>query len=141
MGSDDGPNGLPPARRRSQCGCRGSRWGITGLTTAHLLKTEGKTVALVEANRIVCGVTGYTTAKLTVGHSLVYGRLVETFGADGARMYAASNRAAIERIAQLVEELRIDCDFERASNFVYTESADQVDAIRQEAAAAGRAGH
>jgi glycine/D-amino acid oxidase-like deaminating enzyme/nitrite reductase/ring-hydroxylating ferredoxin subunit len=114
--------------------------GITGLTTAHLLKTEGKTVALVEGKRIVCGVTGYTTAKLTVGHSLVYGRLLDTFGEAGARTYAASNRAAIERVAQLVEDLGIDCEFERASNFVYTESADQVDAIQQEVAAAGRAG-
>ena len=114
--------------------------GITGLTAAYLLKSEGKTVALIEGKRIACGVTGYTTAKLTVGHSLVYRSLVDTFGEDGARTYAASNRAAIERVAQLVEELRIDCDFERASNFVYTESADQVDAIREEVAAAGRAG-
>jgi glycine/D-amino acid oxidase-like deaminating enzyme/nitrite reductase/ring-hydroxylating ferredoxin subunit len=114
--------------------------GITGLTAAYLLKNEGKTVALAEAKRIVCGVTGYTTAKLTVGHNLVYRRLVDTFGEDGARTYAASNHAAIERVAQLVDELRIDCDFERASNFVYTESADHVDAIREEVAAAGRAG-
>jgi len=114
--------------------------GITGLTTAHLLKSEGKTVALVEANRIVCGVTGYTTAKLTVGHSLVYRRLVDTFGEDGARTYADSNRAAIERVGELVDELRIECDFERASNFAYTESADRVDAIKREVAAAERAG-
>ena len=114
--------------------------GITGLTAAYLLKNEGKTVALVEAKRIVCGVTGYTTAKLTVGHSLIYRGVVSTFGEKGARTYAASNQAAIERVAQLVEELHIDCDFERASNFVYTESADQVDAIREEVVAAGRAG-
>jgi glycine/D-amino acid oxidase-like deaminating enzyme/nitrite reductase/ring-hydroxylating ferredoxin subunit len=114
--------------------------GITGLTAAYLLKNEGKTVALVEAQRIVCGVTGYTTAKLTVGHSLIYDRLVSSFGEDGARTYADSNQTAIEHVAKLTEELRIDCDFERASNFVYTESADQVEAIREEVAAAGRAG-
>ena len=114
--------------------------GITGLTAAYLLKQAGKTVALVEAKRIVRGVTGYTTAKLTVGHGLVYRRLLKTFGEDRARTYAASNAAAIERVVQIADELRIDCDFERASNFVYTEATDKVEAIRDEVTAARRAG-
>jgi glycine/D-amino acid oxidase-like deaminating enzyme/nitrite reductase/ring-hydroxylating ferredoxin subunit len=114
--------------------------GITGITTAYLLKEAGKTVALLEANRIVRGVTGYTTAKLTVGHGLVYSQLLKTSGEDATRTYAASNAAAIEHVALLVDELRIDCDFERTSNFVYTEADDQVEVIRDEVTAARRAG-
>jgi glycine/D-amino acid oxidase-like deaminating enzyme len=114
--------------------------GITGITAAYLLKREGKTVAVVEAKRIVRGVTGYTTAKLTVGHGLIYGKLVKAFGAEGALTYAASNQAGIERVAELVEELDIDCDFERASNFVYTEAKEEVQKIRDEVEAAGRSG-
>ena len=114
--------------------------GITGITAAHLLKREGKTVALVEANRIAHGVTGYTTAKLTVGQGLVYGKLLQAFGTDGARTFAESNQAAIARIEALVEELGIDCDLERASNYVYTESPSEVQAIRDEVEAAKRSG-
>jgi glycine/D-amino acid oxidase-like deaminating enzyme/nitrite reductase/ring-hydroxylating ferredoxin subunit len=114
--------------------------GITGITAAHLLKREGKSVALLEAKRIVHGVTGYTTAKLTVGHGLIYARLEKTFGREGATMYADSNRAGIERIARFVDEERLDCDFERTSNFVYTESPDGVQHLREEVEAARRCG-
>ncbi|MBE2198893.1 MAG: FAD-binding oxidoreductase, partial [Anaerolinea sp.] len=37
--------------------------GIVGLTAATLLKEQGKTVAVLEAKRIVEGVSGNTTAK------------------------------------------------------------------------------
>jgi glycine/D-amino acid oxidase-like deaminating enzyme len=46
--------------------------GITGLTAATLLKQAGKTVALVESKEMVRGTSGYTTAKVTAGHRLVY---------------------------------------------------------------------
>ena len=96
--------------------------GITGLTAAHLLKQAGKTVALVEMNRIGYGATGYTTAKLAVGHSLIYAALTESYGVETASRYARSNQEAIEQVARIVSELSIDCDFEWASNDVYTES-------------------
>ena len=95
--------------------------GITGVTTAHLLKQAGKTVALIESNGVGYGATGYTTAKLTVGHSLVYHDLIESFGEEAARAYARSNQEAIERIRAIVRDNSIDCDLERASNYVYTE--------------------
>lgn len=46
--------------------------GITGVTAAVLLKEAGSTVALVDLAAIGHGATRYTTAKLTVGHGLVY---------------------------------------------------------------------
>lgn len=46
--------------------------GIAGLTTALLLKEEGKRVAGVEGHRIVEGITAYTTAKITALHNLIY---------------------------------------------------------------------
>ena len=52
----------------------------------------------------------------------------------------ASNQQALERIAGVVEERGIDCDFERASNFVYTESTAHVQELEREAEAARAAG-
>ena len=57
--------------------------GITGLTTAMLLTQAGVSVAVVEAGRVACGVTGYTTAKVTSLHGLTYAKLTSTFGAQG----------------------------------------------------------
>jgi glycine/D-amino acid oxidase-like deaminating enzyme/nitrite reductase/ring-hydroxylating ferredoxin subunit len=114
--------------------------GITGITAATLLKSAGKTVALVEMKRLVRGATGYTTAKVTSGHGLVYTTLARRFGEDGARTYAAANEAALERIRSLVTERGIDCDLESKSNYVYAESPELLPRIEAEVAAARRAG-
>jgi glycine/D-amino acid oxidase-like deaminating enzyme/nitrite reductase/ring-hydroxylating ferredoxin subunit len=103
--------------------------GITGITTAVLLKRAGKRVALLDAKRIVRGATGYTTAKVTSGHGVVYTQLTETFGEDGARIYADSNQAAIERIAELGD----DCDFERKDNYVVAEKPEEREQVEREA--------
>lgn len=114
--------------------------GITGVAVAYELKQAGRTVALVEQSAIGFGATGYTTAKLTVGHSLIYAALIDSFGVETARAYARSNQQALERIAALVQEHGIDCDLERASNFVYTEASEKVAEIEREAEAARAAG-
>jgi glycine/D-amino acid oxidase-like deaminating enzyme/nitrite reductase/ring-hydroxylating ferredoxin subunit len=114
--------------------------GITGATTAWLLKQAGKTVALLDMNTICAGATGYTTAKLTVGHNLVYSKLVDDFGIEAARRYARSNQDAIEQVAQLVAQQGIDCDFERASNYVYVEPGSPTRELEREREAARNAG-
>jgi glycine/D-amino acid oxidase-like deaminating enzyme/nitrite reductase/ring-hydroxylating ferredoxin subunit len=114
--------------------------GITGLTAAILLKRAGKTVAVLEARRVVSGVTGHTTAKITSSHGLIYHDLIEQYGDDAARLYAESNQAAIERIAAFVEEESIACQFERASNYLYSESAEDLSRIQAEVTAAQKLG-
>ncbi|MCW2543562.1 MAG: iron-sulfur binding oxidoreductase [Frankiales bacterium] len=114
--------------------------GIAGLCTAYELKRRGKTVAVVEADRIAASVTGYTTAKITSLHTTIYAELVGSFGEDQARLYGESQQAGLERIATLVETLGIDCDFERQSAYTYVREQFEVDAIRQEAETAARLG-
>lgn len=114
--------------------------GIVGLTAARILKRAGKTVAVVEMDRIVRGVTGYTTAKVTSGHSLIYQQLEEKHGQEAARGYAAANQGALEQMAGWIGDEGIDCDFERRPNFVYSETSQELDAIEKEVEAARRAG-
>src|SRR5919204_4043250 len=106
--------------------------GITGLTAAMLLKRAGKTVAVVESKEIARGTTGYTTAKVTAGHRLVYQDLRKTFGDEGARLYADSQQAALERVAELIAEFDLDCDFRRDSHYVYAESRDDLAKVERE---------
>jgi glycine/D-amino acid oxidase-like deaminating enzyme/nitrite reductase/ring-hydroxylating ferredoxin subunit len=114
--------------------------GITGLTTALLLKQAGVSVAVIEAGRVACGVTGSTTAKVTSLHGLTYAKLASTFGQEGARVYGEANQAGLELIARLVEQLGLDCDFERLPAFTYTEDPLRVSAIEEEVEAARQAG-
>jgi glycine/D-amino acid oxidase-like deaminating enzyme/nitrite reductase/ring-hydroxylating ferredoxin subunit len=114
--------------------------GIVGVTTGALLKEAGKTVAVVEMGRIGQGTTGFTTAKLTVGHGLVYKDLLSVHGQEAARLYAESNQAAIALAREQVRRLDIDCDWESASNYLYTESPKHVGDLREELEAAVAAG-
>jgi len=114
--------------------------GIVGITAALLLKQAGKTVAVVEAKRILHGATGNTTAKVAAAHSTVYTNVEEKFGAAGARVYAAAQQGALDLISRLVAEESIDCDFERKTNYVYCETRAERSRIEQEVAAARRAG-
>jgi glycine/D-amino acid oxidase-like deaminating enzyme/nitrite reductase/ring-hydroxylating ferredoxin subunit len=106
--------------------------GITGLSTAILLKRAGVRVAVIEAGRVASGVTGYTTAKITSLHGLVYAHLVEQVGEERARIYADANQAAIEQVAAFVEEYGLNCDFRRAAAYTYTEDPARVEDLRAE---------
>lgn len=110
--------------------------GLAGITAAMLLKRAGKTVAVLEAERVAEGVSGHTTAKLTALHQLKYASLIESLGEEKAGLYGASNQAAIEQVAALVQEEQIDCDFERKDAYTFAESADTIEKVRSEAEAA-----
>jgi glycine/D-amino acid oxidase-like deaminating enzyme/nitrite reductase/ring-hydroxylating ferredoxin subunit len=114
--------------------------GIAGITTAHLLKRAGRTVALLESKRIVRGATGYTTAKVTAGHGLTYADLEERLGGEAAGLYAEAQMRGLELVRELVETESIDCELEERANYVYAESADEAARVRAEADAARRAG-
>src|SRR3954449_8346510 len=114
--------------------------GIAGLTTALLLKRDGAKVAVVEAGRVAAGVTAYTTAKVTSLHGIQYQSVESSFGEDGARAYAEANEAGLERVAQFVDELGIDCDWRRKPAYTYAEDESDIAKVEQELEAARRAG-
>lgn len=114
--------------------------GIAGLSTAWELARAGRSVVVLEADRVAAGVTGHTTAKVSALHSLVYGKLARAQGPEAARLYAAAQSDAVERLAAVVEELSVDCDLERAAAYTYgTDPASRPD-LQEEARAAADAG-
>ena len=92
--------------------------GMTGILTAYKLQKTGKSVVVLEANRIASGQTGKTTAKLTSQHGLFYHRMIQDWGEEKARLYAQANENAIEAYRGLVQEEQIDCDFETTDAYV-----------------------
>ena len=59
--------------------------GITGLTTAYLLKRAGRTVAVIDRGRCGGVDTGHTTAHVTCVTDLDLSALVKNFGRDHAQ--------------------------------------------------------
>ncbi|MFL5343915.1 MAG: FAD-dependent oxidoreductase [Hyalangium sp.] len=114
--------------------------GVAGLTTAWLLRRAGKKVAVLEMNRLLTGQTGQTTAHLTELLDTPYHQLRSDFGEKGARLAAASSRASLELIAALVEQLGVDCGFQRVPMFRYAETDSQLRELEKEVAAAREVG-
>src|SRR5262245_37551390 len=85
--------------------------GITGLTAAYLLASNGHSVAVVERGRIPSSETGHTSAHLTMVTDLPLLDLVKQFGKDHARAAWDAGLAAIHQIDANVRRERIACDF------------------------------
>ena len=105
--------------------------GIAGILCAYRLKNAGVDCILVEADEICGGITKNTTAKITLGHGLIYDKMIQRFGEGKARLYAKAQSKAIKEYARLCEN--IDCDFESKDNYVY--SLDDAKKIKKEVAA------
>jgi len=110
--------------------------GITGITTAYLLKQQGLRVALLDVDKVAAGTTGHTSAKLTIQHDLIYDKLINNFGREKAQIYAESNKKGQELVVSLVKEKNIDCDLEMQNSYIYTRSDDYVSSIEKEVIAA-----
>ncbi|MFG2770005.1 FAD-dependent oxidoreductase [Streptomyces sp. NPDC048350] len=114
--------------------------GVAGICTAWELARAGRSVALLEGDRVAAGVTGYTTAKLSAQHGLLYAQLRKSLGVAGARQYARSQQEAVEHVDRVASELGIDCELERVPGYTYAESREAVETLRAEADAAREAG-
>lgn len=114
--------------------------GITGITAAYLLSKEGVKVALLEADRVLNGTTGHTTAKLTAQHNVIYDELIQHFGEDQARHYYQSHMSAIAFVEKEVTEKGIDCDFSKQDAFVYATTEEYMQKLETEMDAYQRLG-
>ena len=114
--------------------------GIVGVTTAFLLAERGRSVALLDAGKVASGVTGHTTAKVTVGHGLKYATLTERHGESTAKAYADANQQALIWMRRTVHGFGINCDWTEADNTIWAESGTQSEWLAHEADAARSAG-
>jgi glycine/D-amino acid oxidase-like deaminating enzyme/nitrite reductase/ring-hydroxylating ferredoxin subunit len=114
--------------------------GITGLTTALMLKRDGARVVVLEGQRIGSGVTGCTTAKVTALQQTVYRQLRRRHGSDGAATYAEASMAGVELVAALAAEEGIECDLERRPAFTYAAGSGERSTVESEHDAASAAG-
>ena len=80
--------------------------GLAGILCAYRLQTLGVNCVLVEAERILRGVTENTTAKITVQHGLIYDNIIKKYGLEAAQMYFKAQRESVE----LYQKMSCDID-------------------------------
>lgn len=110
--------------------------GLAGLSCAWNLTRAGVDCMLIEQNRIMGGVSGRTTAKLTTQHGLIYGKLLKKFGSEKAKLYWQANRDGVTALKELAQNA--DCDLEMQSSYLY--ARDSVEKLETEMAACEQLG-
>lgn len=114
--------------------------GITGLTAALLLATQGRSVIVLEARRIGQGTTGRTSAHLTGVQDCGFHTLESRFDAATARTAWETSCTAIDRIEALCEEHGIQCDFVRIRGYQLDMEGDDHQWFERHRKAAERCG-
>jgi glycine/D-amino acid oxidase-like deaminating enzyme/nitrite reductase/ring-hydroxylating ferredoxin subunit len=113
--------------------------GIAGLSTAYELVPFG-TVAVVTDRAVGEGMTGRTTAHISNALDDRYSSLERMLGGPKARLAAESHTAAIDRIARIVHDEGIACDFQRLPGYLFLPPGEKAAVLEDEFDAASRAG-
>lgn len=91
--------------------------GLAGLLCAWNLRRTGTDCVLIEENRLMQGVSGRTTAKITAQHGLIYEKLLKKFGPERAKLYWQANRDGMQEYRRLAEEANFA--FTPQNSYVY----------------------
>ncbi len=91
--------------------------GLAGILTAWELEKLGIDYMLIEADVILGGTSGNTTAKITSQHGLIYHKLLQKLGTQGARCYWEAQETALGAWRDLCGDW--ECDFEKQDSFLY----------------------
>lgn len=110
--------------------------GITGATTALLLKRQGLRVGVLEAAvSPPWGETSRSTAHLTQALDLRPRRLISRFGEEAAAQVTSAHAAAIDLIEELAQAHAPGAGFARVPGFLVARTDDEVAALDDEATA------
>lgn len=112
--------------------------GITGLSTALMLVRAGLDVVVVEAGGIGTLATGGNTGKLSLLQGTVLSTLRRHHPAGLVRAYVDSNRDGADWLTSFAEEAGVP--YTRRPAYTYAQSADGVEEVAAEFAAAREAG-
>src|SRR5438552_3163738 len=99
--------------------------GITGISTALLLQHAGKKCLVIEANNLCFGTSGGTTAHLNTLLDTPYTTIIKNFGKEDAQLVATATAEAIDLIKSNIAEYNIDCGFEDATAYLFSQTKGQ----------------
>ena len=108
--------------------------GITGTTTAYLLSTSGKKVALIEKGVIGRdSATAVTTAFITRVTDTDLTTLADIYDKKTAKLVWEAGQAAVDFIEKTVKREKIECEFVKCSNIDFAIREKDEAQIQEEA--------
>ncbi len=114
--------------------------GLTGITTAYYLNQYKIRNIILEKDRICSRTTGHSTAKVTSQHGLFYKYLIDSKGEEFAKKYYEANEEAIKNIENIINQEKIECEFEKQSAYVFAQTLEGMQNIKDEIGAVKQIG-
>jgi glycine/D-amino acid oxidase-like deaminating enzyme/nitrite reductase/ring-hydroxylating ferredoxin subunit len=114
----------PPLDRDTVCDVLVVGAGMAGLSIAYELAAHRRSVLVIDRGAIGSGMSARTTAHLSSELDDYYHRLIDVRGEDEARLYHASQVAAINRIEAICRTEAIEADFARLPGYLFAADAD-----------------
>ena len=99
--------------------------GMAGITNAYLLSKAGKKVVLLEKENLGEHVTDRTTGFLTSVIDTDPEKLTKQFGTRNAELILESHKNAITEVEKIIKEEKIECEFERCTNYIYANNKNE----------------
>jgi glycine/D-amino acid oxidase-like deaminating enzyme/nitrite reductase/ring-hydroxylating ferredoxin subunit len=93
--------------------------GITGLTTAYLLRQTGCRVAVVDQQIIGGGETAHTTAHVTFVTDARLHELASRLGQEQAQAFWGAGHLAMQQIEDIVSALKIRCELKHVPGYLF----------------------
>ena len=115
--------------------------GIAGLTAAHLLSKAGKSVVVVDRERVAMAETGHTTAHLQIVDDTRLRDLVERFGFEKAKARWDAHLEAVRTIESIAQEEGIRCDLQRLDAYLFSPHRRDGRMLREEMKLARKMGY
>ncbi|UJH91058.1 FAD-dependent oxidoreductase [Antarcticibacterium sp. 1MA-6-2] len=112
--------------------------GITGVTTAFLLKERGMKVAILEAREIGRGTSSHSTGNLYAITDNLLEPLRSKYDKEVVGKIVRARESAVNFIEQTVQRFQIECDFKRLPLYLFEDKNEKdLGAERKRAEEAG----
>ena len=98
--------------------------GIAGYLTAFKLAEAGQFVTLIEADKLFCGTTGRTSAKITYNLGGVYYDLYYNNGFEVPKLYYKAQIDGMRGFKELKDKFCIECDWAETNGYIFSCSSE-----------------
>src|ERR1700712_6068080 len=109
----------PPMKGDERCDVVVIGSGIAGISTAYELSQRGRSVIVIDRGPIAGGMTARTSAHLAPLCDDLMSEMQKIKGADQSKLFYESQAAAVDRIEEIVQTEKIDCDFRSLAGYFF----------------------
>lgn len=106
--------------------------GITGITTAYLLKNLNKRILLIDKDNLGFDTTYKSTAKISFIQKDIYQKLEKTYNYETSKLYFESQKEAINIITNIIKDEKIDCELEKVNSYLFTNKKESINKLNKE---------